>query len=72
MSSSLDFQKDHFGCYFRTAGVQRVGEEVRLKAGRPDGGSSEFQGPGKGGLAMDGRKGSESEYHAKILLSTYL
>lgn len=52
--------------------MQRVGEEVRLKAGRPDGGSSEFQGPGKGGLAMDGRKGSESEYHAKILLSTYL
>ena len=51
--------------------MQRVGEEVRLKAGRPDGGSSEFQGPGKGGLAMDGRKGSESEYHAKILLSTY-
>ena len=28
-----------------------MGEEVRLKAGRPDGGSSEFQGPGKGGLA---------------------
>jgi len=52
--------------------VQRVGEEVRLNVGRPDGGCSEFQRPGKGGLAMDGRKGSESEYHAKIFLSTYL
>lgn len=49
--SSFDFQKDHFGCYFRTAMVQGLGEEARLKAGRPDRGCSEFQGPAKGALS---------------------